>query len=167
MNDERSLIQDWALKGKGSRQAARGRLYKNKSPDNPLRLFLLYPAAPPPLLTKADSQPLQAIRSFASACQLKPFDFANDARASSHLVAGRPGHRSPPCGNQFTISLVHLPSVRRMVCPAHCHLRRRCSPTRSFTLPSSIAVSMHLAVRCCHSIQFSPPALSRFCVFKK
>ena len=102
--------------------------------------------------TKADFQLSQALRSLATFCHLKPLDFANESKESSHLVAGRPGPRSPPCGIQFTMRVVHLPSVRRMTWPAHVHLRRRCSRTQSMILPDSMAVSMHRAVRFCHSI---------------
>ena len=51
--------------------------------------------------------------------------------------------------------VVHLPSSRRMVCPAHRHLRRRCSATQSATFPFSMAHSTFLAVRCSHSTQLS------------
>lgn len=107
--------------------------------------------------TNVDLQLYQAPWSLATSCHLKPLNFANEFRESSHLVAGRPRARSPPCGIQFTMRVVHLPSVRRRTWPAQFHLRRRCSRTQSMTLPDSIAVSTHQAVRLCHSIHVSCP----------
>ena len=57
--------------------------------------------------------------------------------------------------------VVHLPSVRRNMCPAQVHLRRRCSRTQLMILPDSMAASMHRAVRFCHSTQPSSYSASR------
>ena len=57
--------------------------------------------------------------------------------------------------------VVHLPSVRRSMCPAQVHLRRLCSRTQLMILPDAMAASMHRAVRFCHSTQPSSYSASR------
>ena len=72
----------------------------------------------PPLFTKEFSQPLQASRLLAIVSHLDPDRVAKDSSASSHLVVGLPGRLLPLGGIQGTMRVVHLPSSRRMVCPA-------------------------------------------------
>ena len=64
---------------------------------------------------------------------------------SSHRVAGLPGARPPVHGTQCRNLRVHLSSVRLAMCPAHRHLRRRCSSTQSRTFPFFMLKSMRPA----------------------
>ena len=93
-------------------------------------LYLGYPLPRTVALFANPASPVRhALLSSAQVSHFCPCSWAYASEASSHLVAGLPRLRSPPCGIQCSIRTAHLPSLRLETWPAHLHLRTLCCST--------------------------------------